>query len=131
MILYVKRLNSHVGSAETFNIPAVNTEDIPCGCICNISSQGYLTKNVSSTGPKYLTLESKSITDGKKHISCLRLAPEMVLKGEITADEASYKFGAGCSFSSVVEGELTYLGTGGTDGEIIAVEDGWVTMIVR
>ena len=131
MILYVKRLNSHVGSAETFNIPVVNVEDIPCGCICNVSSGGYLTKTVSAGNVKYLTLEAKSTTDGKAHISCVRLSPEMVLRGQATDETAVFKFGSGCSFSFLVENELNMVSSGGTDGEVVSFEDGWVTFITR
>lgn len=130
MIYYLKRLNSHTAAAETFNVTVSLTSDIGCGTLCSISS-GYLSPQRSASKVSYLTLEEKKSSDGKRAISCVRLAPEMVLKATTLDDITAYKIGDGCSFVANSEEITENVTLSGNECEVIAVDDKYVTFITR
>ncbi len=130
MFYYLRRLNSHIASAETFNIPVYSNSEIECGIICSISN-GHLMVQRDITKPKYLTLESKSVGESKSTISCVRLAPEMVLKCTPTDDITGYSIGDGCSLAANPDEVTVGISLGGSDAEVIDIDDKYVTVILR
>lgn len=130
MIYYLRRLNSHTASAETFNIPVTSGTNINCGTICSISN-GYLSPYRDSSKANYLTLESKISGDGKSHISCVRLAPEMVLKATPCDSISDYKIGDNCSFYANTEEITTGIGHSGNDAEVIGIENNYVIFVLK
>ena len=131
MIYYLKRLNSHIGSAETFNIRVSKTAAIPLGVICSIDSE-FLTTYRNYDKPMYLTLEGKDENDyTKTTVSCVRLAPEMVLKAEALDDTSNYRIGDMCAISADMEEIVCGVTRSGTDAEIIAIEGNLITIILK
>ena len=129
MIYYLRRLNSHTAVAETFNIPVENN-NISCGTVCSIFD-GYLTPYRDITKPGYLTLESKAVNDGKNHISCVRLAPEMVLKAMPSDGITSYKIGDNCSFAPNADEITDTIELSGTEAEVLGFDGNYVIFVLK
>lgn len=127
MICYVKTIHSHT-VAEIFKKPVVVTATLPIGSICQLKN-GYLVAMYDTSLPKYLIIESKKPTDGKKSLDCIRLIPGMVLKSTHDFGNATIYEGALCSFD--IDSELNYdhIVLGGTDAELLSL-DGDVATIV-
>lgn len=130
MIYYLRKLNSHTAVAETFNISVKNDVHIGCGTICSVSD-GYLSTQRAISKASYLTLEEKNIGDGKKNISCVRLAPEMVLKALPSDSISDYKIGDNCSFFVNTEEITTAVEHSGEEAEVIGFDGDYVVFILK
>ncbi len=130
MIYYVRRLNSHTSVAETFNIPVYNSTAIGCGTVCSISD-GRLTPYRSITKAGYLALEDKRSDDGKETVSCVRLAPEMVLKAMPNDSISDYRIGDNCSLASNSDEITLAVERTGTEAEVIGIDGNYVIFILK
>lgn len=130
MIYYLRRLNSHTAVAETFNIRVTPTSEIECGSICSISN-GILTQQRNSSRPDYLALEDKRSGDGKLVVSCVRLAPGMVVKTDVYDDISLYLIGDTCSFVANNEEITCSVQHTGNDAEVIDNDGTYVTLILN
>ena len=128
MFKYIKTIHSHT-VAETCRFPVSLQTTIPKGTLCQFVA-GKL-ENSNGTKPRYLVLEDKTETDGKKYVDCIRILPGMMLVGTPDFDTTTAKIGDLCSFATDMNERCTMITSGGTAAEIVDISDGLLTIIIN
>lgn len=133
MIEYVRTVNTPNYAPETAYLEVSPTDEnsgFTRGAVYT-TSNGYISKTVTKSAPKYLSLEEKLPGDGKSKLKCLRVYENMLFVTEMDMDPANLRVGSTVAFRNDSNDCAISIGDTGDLAEIFEKLPGDTHAIIR
>lgn len=99
MFKYIKTIGAHSAAPEFEYLPVDPSSSIIEGSMCEMVD-GFLTNAYTTGKSKFLPVETKTETDGKNFIKCIRILPGMLIEASFLGDFSSIKAGTMTTITS-------------------------------